>query len=98
MTATEAPLAFSICEATARLSVAGLERRDGCARSVQVVDAPAAEPRAVVLLLVEQPPQPGYLRLLVAVLVPERLERMRGHVGCRLVGDLAEVADRELVQ
>src|SRR5439155_25421394 len=65
---------------------------------VDVIHAPAAEPRAVLLLLGEQPVEPGGQGRADALLVPERLERMGCDVGGRLVRHLAEVADRELVE
>src|SRR5262249_45929312 len=77
---------------------AGRQRRQNGARSVDVVDPPAAEPGTVLLLLTEQPIKPALDCLLVAWFRRERLERMGGHVGARLVGDLAEVAEGQLVE
>src|SRR5438445_257009 len=74
------------------------ERRQRSPGSVEMVDTPPAEPGAVMLLLVEQPPQPALRRIAVAVLTAECLECMRGHVGARLVRHLAEVAERDLVE
>src|SRR6266550_3555088 len=51
---------------------ARLERRQRSPGSVEMVDTPAAEPRAVTLLLVEQPPQPAFRRIAVTVLTAER--------------------------
>ncbi len=72
-------------------------RGQGGAGAVEMVDAPAAEPRAVRLLLGEQPAQAALDGVAVA-LRRQRLERVRGDVGARLVGDLAEVAERDLVE
>src|SRR5512133_1896510 len=80
-----------------RRQAAGLERRDRGTRPVDVIDAPAPEPGTVLLLLAEQPAHAGRLRVVVAVLVPERLERMCGDVGARLVGYLDEIAGGQLV-
>ena len=63
-----------------------------------MVDAPAAEPRAVVLLLREEPLDALIRGVAIDAERPQRLERMRGDVGARLVGDLAEVAERDLVE
>ena len=76
----------------------GLQRGQRGAGAVDVVDAPAAEPRAVRLLLAQQPVEPAAHLVVEAGLRRERLERVRGDVGARLVGDLAEVAERELVE
>src|SRR5439155_15882928 len=77
---------------------AGLEPRERSARPVDVVDAPAAEPGAVRFLLGQEPVETAAHALVVALLGSERFERMGGDVGARLVRDLAEVAERELVE
>src|ERR671936_2199355 len=77
---------------------ARLEPRQRGSRAVDVVDAPAPEPRAVRFLLAQQPVDATPDRRLVARLRSERLQRVRGDVGGRLVRDLAEVAERYLVE
>src|SRR5947207_13284284 len=74
---------------------ARLERRQRRAGAVDVVHAPAPEPRAVVLLLVEQPFEPARDLAVVARLVREHLEGVRGHVVGRLVVHLPEVVERD---
>src|SRR5215831_6797983 len=81
-----------------RLDSACFEPRQCGARAVDVVDAPAAEPGAVRLLLGEEPVAAAANLVVVAALGSKRLERVRGDVGGRLVRDLAEVAERELVE
>src|SRR4051794_1790555 len=68
------------------------------ARPVDVVDAPTAEPGAVGLLLAQQPVDPAAHLVVEAGLGRHRLERVRADVGARLVGHLAEVAERQLVE
>src|ERR1043166_5668824 len=81
-----------------RFDSAGLEPGQRGAGAVDVVHAPAAEPGAVVLLLGEEPVAPAAHRFVVAPLRAERLERVRGDIGARLVRDLAEVAEGEAVE
>src|SRR5439155_18444601 len=68
-----------------RGEAAGLEGRHCGSGSVDVVDAPAAEPGPVAFLLGEQPVEAGLERCAVSLLVAKRLEGLRGHVGGRLV-------------
>ena len=69
---------------------------DDRADAVDVVRAPAAEPRAVRLLLAQQVLDAGArLRGLREPLVREQLDHVRGDVGARRVGDGAEVAERQ---
>ena len=67
------------------------------AGAVDVVDAPAPEPRAVGLLLVEQPARSRRGAVARRLAGPERASistRVRGDVGARRVDHLAEVAER----
>ena len=66
-------------------------------RSVDVVDAPASEPRAVGLLLAQQPLARGArARIVGEALLGEHLDHVGRHVGARRVDHLAEVAERQL--
>src|SRR4051812_5182714 len=82
----------------AGLDSASLERGKRGSGAVDVVDPPAAEPGAVVLLLGQEPVEPAAYVVFVAALGSQRLDGVRGHVRARLVGDLAEVAERQLVE
>src|SRR3954454_19815677 len=82
----------------AGLDSASLERGKRGSGAVDVVDPPAAEPGAVVLLLGQEPLEPAAYVVFVAALGSQRLERVRRDIGARLVGDLAEVAERQLVE
>src|SRR6266545_101117 len=75
----------------------GRKRGEDGARSVDVIRAPAAEPRAVALLLAEKPLDAA-LRLGGArkTFVRQQLDHVGGHVRARRVGDCPEVAEREL--
>ena len=74
------------------------ERGNGGAGAVDVVRAPAAEPRAVGLLRAQQPLEPApRLGSVRPALERERLEDVRGDVRARRVRHLAKVADGELV-
>src|SRR5207247_4299199 len=81
-----------------RIEAAGLERGQDSARSVDVVDAPAAPPGAVPVLLADEILEPACDRLAVARIRRERFERVRGDVLARRVDHVAEVAERELVE
>src|SRR6266540_2508961 len=74
----------------------GKRGKDG-AGPVDVVRTPAAEPRAVALLLAEQPVDPASRRVSGSeAFVREHLDHVRGHVGARRIGDGTEVAERKL--
>jgi hypothetical protein len=57
---------------------------------------PNQEP--IALLLGKEPVEAGREGIAVTVLVTQGFERVPGHVGGRLVGDLAEIADREPIE
>ncbi len=79
-------------------TAARLERRQRGGRAVDVVHAPAAPPGAVALLLARAGSRGRGARRPRSRLRRERLERVRGHVLGRRVDDVAEVAERELVE
>src|SRR5262245_23249114 len=73
------------------------QRRQGGARPVEVVRAPAPEPGAVRLLRPEQPvPRAACLGIAGATVEREHLEHVGGDVRARRIDHLAEVAEREL--
>src|ERR1700745_1047892 len=79
-------------------NAACLEAGERGAGAVDVVDTPAAEPGAVLLLLGQEPFEPVLGRVAMNAERPERLEGMRRDVGAGLVRHLAEVAERDLVE
>ena len=77
-------------------NAARLERGESGAGAVEVVDAPAPPPRAVVLLLAEHVLEAAADLRLVAALGGERLEGVRADVDGGRVDHGAEVAERDL--
>ena len=77
----------------------GHQRRDDRAGAVDVVRAPAAEPRTVGLLRVEQPlaRRAWPRRVSARPQSPEHLDDVRGDVGGGRVDHRAEVAERQLL-
>src|ERR1700722_624398 len=81
-----------------RLDPGGDQRGQHRPGAVQVVRAPPAEPRAVRLLVLQQPGHAAPARGLGGQpFGSERLHDVRGDVGARRVDDRAEVAERQLV-
>src|SRR6516165_5437833 len=82
----------------AGLEAERLERRDDRGGAVDVVDAPAAPPRAVGLLLAQEVVRPARDGVSEAGDRRQRLERVRGDVFARRVDDGAEIKERDLVE